>query len=301
MWSGLGGKAAERWAALLTSPALLFWIGGVLAYAWSHGGLFGTGAGWSALATLWTQTFGATTAVSETLLALCALLLVAGSARLTDLVTPTVLRLLEGYWGPLRNVALSLRGKAIDRKVGRWQDLARRRAELTSGERQRYQRLNAWRAGVPADPRDRMPTRLGNLLKAAESRPRHRYGLDAVVCWPRLWLVMPETARTEVTAARASLDEGARLWLWSLLFCVWAVFTWWALAFALVGMIIGYRTVLAGAAVYGRLVLSCHDLYRKDLYTALGRELPADAREEIRAGQRLTAFLERGPVLEEPT
>ena len=65
-------------------------------------------------------------------------------------------------------------------------------------------------------------------------------------------------------------------------------------------MIIGYRTILS-AAVYGRLVLSCHDLYRKDLYTALGRELPADAREEIRAGQRLTAFLERGPQLDGPT
>ncbi|QUQ63684.1 hypothetical protein JJ691_13970 [Kutzneria sp. CA-103260] len=301
MWSGLGGKAAERWAALLTSPALLFWIGGVLAYVWANGGLFGTDAGWSALAAVWTQTFGTTTPVSEAVLAVCALLLVAGSARLADLVTPTVLRLLEGYWGRVAGPLTALRGKAIDRKITRWRDLARRRSELSNGERQRYQRLNAWRVGVPADPRDRMPTRLGNLLKAAESRPRHRYGLDAVVCWPRLWLVMPEAARTEVTAARARLDEGARLWLWSLLFCVWAVFTWWALAFALLGMIIGYRTILGGAAVYGRLVLSCHDLYRKDLYTALGWELPADAREEIRAGQRLTAFLERGPQLAEPT
>src|SRR5437879_1829436 len=127
MWSGLGGKAAERWAALLTSPALLFWIGGVLAYVWGHGGLFGPGAGWSALTAVWEQTFGATTAVAETLLALCALLLVAGSARVADLVTPAVLRLLEGYWGrwasPLRHVMLVLRAKAIDRRTDRWRDL----------------------------------------------------------------------------------------------------------------------------------------------------------------------------------
>ena len=143
-----------------------------------------------------------------------------------------------------------------------------------------------------------MPTRFGNLLKAAESRPPHRYGLDAVVCWPRLWLIMPDTARTEVAAARVRLDEGARLWLWSLLFCGWVIFTWWALAVALLGMIVGYRTVLAGATVYGRLVLSCYDLYRKDLYATLGCELPVDAQEEVRSGARLTAYLERGPMLD---
>jgi hypothetical protein len=280
----------------------MFWIGGVLAYAWGHGGVFGRGAGWLALGAAWQQTFGGTTIVAQALIAVIALLIVAGSARLAELLTPNVLRLLEGYWGrwaaPLRDVVVALRGKAIDKRIRRWRELARRRAALTMSERQQYARLNSWRAGIPPDPHERMPTRFGDVLKAVESRPRHRYGLDPVVCWPRLWLVMPEAARSEVSTARAGLDEGARLWLWSLLFCVWTIFTWWALGIALLGMIVGYRTALAGAAVYGRLVQTCYDLYRKDLYATLGRAFPEDARQEVVAGRRLTAYLERGPLLD---
>ena len=122
-----------------------------------------------------------------------------------------------------------------------------------------------------------------------------------MVCWPRLWLIMPETARNEISAVHDRLNEGARLWLWSLLFCVWAIFTWWALGVALLGMIVAYRTALAEAAVYGRLVQTCYDLYRKELYATLGRTFPEDARQEILAGRRLTAYLERGPLLEPAT
>ncbi|UOZ03498.1 hypothetical protein [Amycolatopsis sp. WQ 127309] len=285
MWSGLGGKVADRWASLLLSPALVFWIGGVLAWTGSRD-----------LGSRWQETLGGTTSATQVLLAVAALLLVAGSARLADLVTPGVLRTLEGYWpawaGPLRTLLVRLRGRRISRRQERWRELARR-TDLTAGDRTRYAALNAWRASIPADPHDRMPTRLGNVLKAAETRSRHRYGLDAVVCWPRLWLVMPDSARAEVTAARSRLDEGARLWLWSLLFVVWTPFSWWALVPALLGMVAGNRVTLAAASTYGQLVQSCYDLYRTDLYTALGVK-PAEGRE---FGERVTAHLERGAPL----
>jgi hypothetical protein len=107
---------------------------------------------------------------------------------------------------------------------------------------------------------------------------------------------MPETARTEVTAARAQLNEGAVLWLWSLLFAVWTIFSWWALAVVVIGMAVGYRLAVTAAVGYGHLVQSCFDLYRGSLYEALQRELPADADKEVEAGRRLTAYLERGPA-----
>lgn len=297
----LGRKVAERWVSLLGSPALAFWIGGLLAWTWGHGGFTGPNSGWRALERWWVSSFGGTSVVVQALFAVLALLVVAGSAQLGELMVFGALRLLEGYWPrwarPVRAAVVVLRGKIVDRRIERWRTLARRRDELTAGERAEYAALNRWRAGVPADPRDRMPTRLGDVLRAAESRPRHRYGLDAVVCWPRLWMAMPETARIEVAAARTRVDDGARLWLWSLLFCVWAFFTWWALAVALVGLVVGYRAALAGSVGYGELVQTCYDLYRRDLYAAAGQEPPADAREEVEAGRRLTAYLERGPAV----
>jgi hypothetical protein len=293
MWSGLGGKVAERWATLLASPALVFWIGGVLAWVLDRGGL----SGFQEVERLW----GRTSVVAQALLVVLLLLVVGGSARLADQLKLGVLRVLEGYWprwaAPFRAAMVTLRGKVIDSRTEKWRALARRRDTLTVSERTHYAALNSWRATLPPDPRDRMPTRLGDILRAAESRPRHRYGLDAVVCWPRLWLVMPEAARIEVATARVRLDEGALLWLWSLLVGIWMIFTWWALAVMVIGMIVGYRLALSGSIGYGQLVQTCFDLYRKDLYEALRCEMPAGADQEVEAGRRLTAYLERGPTL----
>ncbi|GAB3431352.1 hypothetical protein [Actinophytocola sediminis] len=238
----------------------------------------------------------------QALFAVLALLMVVGSAQIAELLVFGALRLLEGYWPrwarPVRAAVITSRGKNVDRRVKRWRTLARRREELTTDEYVEYAALNRWRIGVPPDPRDRMPTRLGDVLKAAESRSRHRYGLDAVVCWPRLWMAMPESARIEVSAARTQLDNGARLWLWSLVFCVWTIFAWWALGIALVGMIVGYRVALSGSAGYAQLVQTCYDLYRRELYISVGQEPPTDPRREVETGRRLTAYLERGPAVE---
>ncbi|MFP8882951.1 MULTISPECIES: hypothetical protein [Streptomyces] len=294
LWTGLGGRLAERW----DSSAVMFWTGGVLAWVWGHGGLSGPGSGWQAFGSAWEQEFGGLPVAAQVVIAVLALLIVAGSRRLAEALTPGVLRLLEGYWpawaSPVRAMLIGVRGRGIGRRADRWRALARRRAELSAAERAEYAALNAWRATVPPAPPDRMPTGLGDLLRAVESRPRHRYGLDAVVCWPRLWLVLPEEVRAEVAAARARLDANARLWLWSLLFGVWTVFTWWALAAALVGTAVGYRLALSAAAQYGQLVQACFDLHRGGLYEALGRELPSDPRREYEAGRELTARLERG-------
>jgi hypothetical protein len=301
----LGRRVVERWVSAVGAPALVFWLGGLLAWTWAHGGFTGADSGWRELERWWAHAFGSTPVVAQALFAVLVLLLVAGSAQLAELLVFGALRTLEGYWPrwarPVRTAVVALRGRAVGRRTGRWRALARRREELTVEEHAEYVTLSRWRAGVPADPRDLMPTRLGDVLKAAESRPRHRYGLDAVVCWPRLWLAMPETSRIEVSAARTRLDDGARLWLWSLFFCVWTVFAWWALGVALVGMLVGYRLALAGATPYGQLVQACYDLHRRDLYTALGQEPATDPRQELQAGRRLTAYLERGPAVEDDT
>ncbi|MEU4469438.1 hypothetical protein AB0G20_38090 [Streptomyces sp. NPDC024017] len=305
LWSGLGGKLGERWGPLLTSPALGFWTGGVLAWAGGHGGLTGPESGWHALRHAWSLNMGGLSATAQALMAVLAVLVVAASARLGEALTLPVLRLLEGYWprwtSPVRAVLVRARAKSIDRRAERWRQLARNRTRLAPDEYAEFTALNQARAWVPPVPRDRMPTGLGDALKAAESRPRLRYGMEAAVCWPHLWLSLPEQAQAEVAAARARLDEAARLWMWSLLLVVWTVFTWWVLPVAWLGAIVGYRLARAEAMQYGQLVQASFDLYRKDLYERLGWELPTDPSRAYETGRRLTAYLERGPLLDETT
>ena len=51
-----------------------------------------------------------------------------------------------------------------------------------------------------------LPTALGNALRAAERRAGDRYGLDAIVLWPRLHVVMSTNTRAMVNSARDELD-----------------------------------------------------------------------------------------------
>jgi hypothetical protein len=45
---------------------------------------------------------------------------------------------------------------------------------------------------LPEDEEDILPTRLGNILLAAERYPVSRYGMDPIYFWPRLFPLLPE-------------------------------------------------------------------------------------------------------------
>jgi hypothetical protein len=139
-----------------------------------------------------------------------------------------------------------------------------------------------------------MPTRLGNVLKSAESRSRYLYGLDAVICWPRLWLVLPEATRQELVRARVDLDAGARAVLWSALFAIWAAWWPWAAVIALVVAAAAYRGTVSAAGLYGDLITAAFDVHRPQLYQALRWPLPKNPSEEKALGTALTKYLWRG-------
>ena len=83
-------------------------------------------------------------------------------------------------------------------------------AALNDGDRAKFMRLDGFLRQYPADERDIMPTRLGNVLRAAELRPLERYGLDGVICWSRLWLTLTESVRGAIDQSRESLDTDVR-------------------------------------------------------------------------------------------
>lgn len=294
-WEGLGDKLAERWLALLFSPALLFWAGGLL--VWIDRFDWNTPHHWWTGLPLLAQG-----------LALCAVpLLVIASAALGAALQGPLLRLLEGYW-PTWAVGLAddlVAGIARrrDSDEQRYQKLAQSQDTLGRHEREELARLEIGLREIPVNANDLLPTRLGCLLRAAERKPAEKYGLDGVICWSRLWLLLPEATRGELNAARSALDKAVNLWLWGLLFIVWtplsllphrAVATWWPLCAGLVVMLIAYRQALAAARTFGLLLEAAFDLYRWSLYQSLGWRLPATPAQERESGAKLTQYLWRG-------
>lgn len=284
---GLGGKLADYWMTTMLTPAFVFWAGGVSAWAQCHG--------WEQLF----DWFNTRPRLMQLELLVGGLLVVAASGIVIQQFDLAVLRLLEGYWpGRLRRLRRRLidwRDRSITRAEARLQELAKKheRKELTLDEREELSALD-WRL-MSLPPYDmRMPTRLGNILRAAEVRPLHKYGLDAVICWPRLWLLLPESVKGDLTGARDKLDNAARLWLWGVLFLVWTVWSWWAVPVSLLTILVAHRWLLSSAEVYGSLLESTFDLFRGSLYKSLRWPLPSNPGEERKFGEDVTAYFWRG-------
>lgn len=288
--SGLGGTLADRWATALLSPAFGFWALGLGAWLVSRDGPDEREELVHAVETLGP--------VAQAGLIVLGLLVVMVCSVAADHAAFTVIRVLEGYWP--RWLAwpfvsrLRRRHARLDR---RWQELMRKEdaGTASAAEQAELARLESRLAAMPADPGRLMPTRLGNLLRAAEDGVTGKYGLDAVRCWAPLWLVLGELTRTELDAARAALDSSATWWLWACLLLVWVVFTPWAVPVALIAAAVTYAAVLAAGAQYGRLIDAAYAIHRGQLYDALGIARPATPAAEHEAGRRATAALVRGP------
>lgn len=284
-WDEVAGGVAQRWVDRLFSPALLFWLGGALVYTGGHP---------------WRPWFDRLTALPEPLqllVAFAAALVIAGSAAAGEALQRPVLRLLEGYWpglldGLRRRIVRRL-GLRLEAKRQELNELAKRFDALTEQEQRQYSRLEEELATHPAADR-LLPLRLGNCLRAAEDYPRRRYGLATGIVWPRLWLVMPEGAREELSGARARLDAAAGWFLWSGLFLLWSPWAWWVAPLAILAASVSARAILQAAFTYGILIRAGFDLFRWEVYKALRWPLPADAAAEGPAGEALTAYLWRG-------
>jgi hypothetical protein len=284
-WDQIASSTAQKWVERLLSPALAFWGGSLLAYAYTKG--------WAPVMSFLQHL----DTPLQIVLALSGVVLIAGSATAVESLQQDSLRLLEGYWPRLfRRLRRYLVGRIsgqVKRMDQEWQELAARYDALTPEELEDYARLDAALATFPSQAR-LLPTRLGNRLRAAEDYPWRHYGLGTGVLWPRLWGVMPQGMQKEITEARKRLDAAVRLFLWSVLFLVWTPLTWWVIPLGLLGMIGGYWQALNAAGVYGELLRAAFDLHRFALYKALHWPLPSHPAEEHPIGRQLTDYLWRG-------
>lgn len=198
------------------------------------------------------------------------LLAVTVAATLISVNVTSLLRFCEGYWG-----AGWLHRHVGCRRRAHYRDVVAKLSSTDPGYEQIYQRF------PPPDLQDAaMPTRVGNILLGSEIYPYVRYGMDAVLFWPRLYHVVPDSVRDTVAAARAPMEQMLSLMAAGLAFSgigtviALALLPWYVapLCFAVGAMTaaVSYRGLVSACVPYAETVKAAFDVYRQELLGAIG-------------------------------
>jgi hypothetical protein len=284
------GGIFDKVTGLLDRRFVLGLVMPVLAFFAGVAALVATRRGWTATLSWWTHLGGSRQALL--LVAFAAGVVFAATVLGTQVIPLT--RLLEGYWGS-GLVGRRMSNPFLWRQRNRLSKLEA--ATTPSAGLRLYQEF-------PANGQLR-PTRLGNVLKAAESYPGDtaRWGLDAVFWWPRLYLVLPDAPRQQVDDARVTMDQMVVVtWLVTVFGLVAAGFGAAGLALsvwlpcavgALVMARVSYLAAVGAGISFGELVRSCFDLYRVPLLKSLGWNTPPRWPDERELWQALQQQLYR--------
>jgi hypothetical protein len=146
------------------------------------------------------------------------------------------------------------------------------------------------------------PTQLGNVLVAAEEYPHQLYQLDAVLWWPRLAALLPDTLRTQVGTALTPVLNMLNL---SMILTVLALGggitvllvhqSWWLSAAVFFGGLllarVCYLAAVSQAVDYGESVRVAFDLYRHDVLKQLHIPLPDNLFKERLLWDKLNTWL----------
>ncbi|MGH3209391.1 MAG: hypothetical protein ACRDNO_16685 [Trebonia sp.] len=272
------GTLFDKVTGLFDSRFTLALLLPTFAFAAGAGALAATMIGWHQTVTWWSGLDAARQVALGVAVAVAVIVL----AVIVGTRVVAMTRLLEGYlrWA-WADATLGKLGRSRERK---------RRARLAQ-DKSELAYLRGYLA-FPPEPSPLLPTRLGNALRAAESYPgdEQRWGLDAVFWWPRLYLILPDSARAQVDDARAALDQLVVLTMLSAGFGIVAI----ALSAAGLNPAVGlscaggalllsracYLAAVSAATVLGDLVRSCYDLFRGDLLTRLGWQVPRTLQRE---------------------
>ncbi|MFG3018391.1 hypothetical protein ACGFZQ_07520 [Streptomyces sp. NPDC048254] len=294
----IGKQLAGRWVALLTVPGLLFLVTAAVARSLGHTMDFSRAA--DRLRHL-TPDHGEPPAA----LVLAALVVLA-VATFAGLLVHWSSVAIEEFWltpwqlwpaGPLLRNRRRRWARAHWRYLGAGQQ--REQAELagltqTAAAHARGAVRQAARRNRIALTRPCHAGWMADRLNSCGLRVMGQYGLDVDMVWPRMWLLLPEPARTEVRAARDRLAQACGLASWGVLYVV--VGCVWCYPVALGGLTAGFLAWTRARRAVGNLadlVESSMDVYSPLLAEHLGVPLSdgrvtpaigASLRERIRKG-----------------
>jgi hypothetical protein len=275
---GLLGLLDRRLVLTAWLPAMLCW-GGL-------GALIVTGAGWASAVHWWLRQ----PAQFQVTLLVIALAWVTFSAYLVAAMIPVFVRVGEGYWpswlSPLR--------------ARRCRRHEQRRAPMVK-DPGAFSRLHA---DYPLDENNVMPTRLGNILRAAEDHAFHRYRINAVIVWPRLYVVLPDQVTAAIAVAKTPLDFMAVIGAMASVFAVCgtviaAILLPWYTALACFGgglavFWLAYMGAVQAARPYAQLIRAAFDVHRGLLLDAAGLSRPQTLAAERSQWERISDLWYRG-------
>lgn len=257
------GFLDQRFIVSVWIPCLFFWVA-----------LLGLVAGWvgaSVMLGWWKQQ----PVELQVLLIVLLLAWITFFARLLLNVLGSLVRIYEGYWKRLKFIErLPLFGNFTNRRKRYY---AEKIAGLKAagGDQEIYLRF------PPATRLEKvMPTRMGNILKNGELYPQLRYGMDAVLIWPRLYSVLPESIVRNFGSAAAELE---------LMLVISALGVTFACAGGIIAMVLlpwyivpacilsgavvawlGYEGAVRSALSYNHLIKAAFDLHRGTLLKTIG-------------------------------
>ena len=104
-------------------------------------------------------------------------------------------------------------------------------------------------------------TWVGDRLRANAIRIHRAYGLDLTIMWPRLWMVLPESARADIAAAQGSYAAANVLLGWVPLYALVGLIWGPALLIAAVIAVVGSMRARSATEVLCQLVEAATDLY----------------------------------------
>jgi hypothetical protein len=277
------GSLDKRFVLTLFFPSLLFW--GALAAVYGFSGDTAT------LIAVWK----AQSAEFQAIQIVAALIWVAFFANVIAQQRTSLTRLFEGYW--TRPPAKWFRNL----RCRHYQDVL----DALDPDCDADYEVIYYRYPLPDEREQVMPTRFGNILKNAELYPLDRYDADAVLLWPRLYSVLPESFAGALAATKSSVDLMMVLSALSAVFAVvsgaellilggpWPLFVGCFSG----GLLISYSAYLNGieaAIPYAQLIKAAFDLYRRDLIDKLGYDRPQSLEGEIKYWNAVNRFLYRG-------
>lgn len=289
-------RLPERWLSALVLPGVLY-----LAVI-GLGLLFAAGTPWTFEAasdelSQWAESPTQLAAIVVALAVGAAVVGLAAQACGTAIERGSLAADWPGWITPFRQLAGRLTEARRDRWDGAKRRYDQRRVEAAEqparkGETEPSDPLASARRPLEAISRERpdRPTWMGDRLQSVAHSMERDYEIDLATVWPYVWLAMPDTVRTELTTARASLTRATTLAGWGVLYVV-AGLLWWPTVPLGVGvLVVAWRRARTATDSYATLLEAAVRLHTVDVVRQLGTDHPGPLTKE--AGRELTLLLQ---------